>query len=100
MILRTSFFLLVLAFAGCLADTTISLSDFHTDCVHDEDCVVVQVGDICGCDCGNAAINVNGLPAYQQELATKGSHCSSKVFCGCTGTSAVCISGQCAFKRP
>jgi hypothetical protein len=95
---RTFLFLLVPTLAGCNS-TTISLSDFDTSCVHDQDCVVVTVGEICGCACGNAAINVKDLAAWQAEADAKGAHCDTKSKCECpvSGT-ATCVAGRCAFK--
>ena len=99
--LRASGLLVVLMLAACAHGTTILLSDFDTSCVQDQDCAVVFVGEICGCDCGNAAIDVAGLAAYHDELAEKGMYCTAKVFCSCQGTpSAVCKAGQCAFVAP
>src|SRR5262245_17102942 len=92
---------LALVLVACLTDTTINLSDFDTSCVQDQDCVTVQVGDICGCDCGNAAINAKDLLAYRAELAETGSHCTVKSFCECQGSpSAVCTAGRCVFVPP
>jgi hypothetical protein len=98
LMLRSFGFLAVLALAACAADTTIALTEFDTTCAKDQDCVNVQVGDICGCDCGNAAINTKDLAAYQAELANKGMHCNTKVFCDCAvPASPVCTQGRCAF---
>ncbi len=67
---------------ACAADTTINLSDFDTTCTKDADCTPVNVGDICGCHCGNAAINVSSLAAYQAELQQKSAHCGNALTCG------------------
>jgi hypothetical protein len=95
-----------LAIWSCL-QTHISASDFDTSCAHDADCVLVEVGDTCQCECGesNAAINVNSLAAYNNLFAERKSHCASASFCDCIagpldagGPSAVCEQGQCVFK--
>jgi hypothetical protein len=97
--LRAYLLLPLLVLAACSQDTSISISDFSTGCVKDADCVVVQVGNICGCDCGNAAINVGELNAYQAEAQAKQKNCHSGIACDCAGTStAVCKQGQCVFK--
>jgi hypothetical protein len=94
--LRSFGFFAVLALAAC-ADTTINLAELDTSCTTAQDCVVVQVGDICGCDCGNAAINTKDLATYQAELTDKGMHCTSKVFCDCAVPAPpVCTQGRCA----
>ena len=99
--LKSHGFLAVFALAACAQDTTILLSDFDTSCAKDQDCIVVQTGNICGCDCGNSAINVKGSAAYQSEFDDKGTHCTAKTFCGCSDfPSAVCRQGQCAFVAP
>jgi hypothetical protein len=97
---------LMLGMLGLLAcPTNVPLSDFNTSCVHDTDCVLVFVGDACGCDCGvNAAINVAEQGAYESEFAARRNHCQSKSFCECVfladagSPSAVCVQGQCAFE--
>jgi hypothetical protein len=91
--LRASLFALLLA--ACVGDTSISLADFDTSCTVDADCVAVQVGDICGCDCGNAAINKDGLAAYMAELDDKHKSCHTGVFCDCAVAIAKCTQGKC-----
>jgi hypothetical protein len=99
--IRSSLILLALLTSGaCIFDTTMSVAGFDTSCVQDQDCAPVQEGDICGCDCGNAAINVKGAAMYQAELSDKASHCTRKVFCDCVSVSAVCVQGQCTIKAP
>jgi hypothetical protein len=82
--------------------TNVPLSDFDTSCVHDADCIEVQVGDACECTCGgNAAINVSSEAAYNSLFAERRSHCQSAAFCDCSppvdgGAHPVCAQGQCA----
>ena len=92
------FFLAISALAACF-DTTMSLAGFDTTCAQDQDCAVVETGSVCGCDCGNAAINKKGLAAYQAEYQSKAAHCSGPgVGCDCATVTPVCTQGQCGFK--
>jgi hypothetical protein len=86
---------------GACDTTSVPLSDFDTSCKKDQDCIVVQVGDACGCGCGNAAINVDSQAEYNSVYADRRSHCLQVVDCDCAATLApVCTQGQCVFKGP
>jgi hypothetical protein len=96
--LRPSLLLLACLALGACADTSINLSDFDTSCAKDNDCVVVNVGDICGCHCGNAAINVSSEAAYDAEEQDKQAHCVNNDPCLCPANgSLACTKGVCVF---
>lgn len=98
---RASLLLPLLMLAACAADTTISLAGFDKSCAEDADCAVVTSGDICGCNCGNDAINRAGLARYQAELQDKQMHCPGPgMACDCVFNAAGCTQGQCVFKKP
>src|SRR5690349_17078823 len=63
--------LLTVLSACAPADTTISLQGYDRSCSTAADCVVVQSGDICGCNCGNDAISRADLDKYNAELKEK-----------------------------
>src|SRR5262245_2005192 len=91
---------LTLALAACApADTTIPLQGYDRSCGTASDCVVVQSGDICGCDCGNDAINRADLDKYNAEFADKEGGCSEPVLaCPCVPVIPVCNQGKCALE--
>jgi hypothetical protein len=95
-------FAVLVALAACgSSDTSLGIAGFDTSCAQDTDCVAVQSGDLCGCDCGNAAINKVDLASYQIQAAAAQSHCGSAVMgCDCAYAPAVCTQGQCALSAP
>ena len=90
---------LALFAAACAGDTTLSIDGLDTSCKVDKDCVSVDTGDACACLCGNAAINVSGLPDYKLELQQKQESCTSLAACDCIPAEAKCEKSQCVVVR-
>ena len=77
-------------------DTTISLQGYDRSCTTADDCVVVQSGDICGCNCGNDAISRADLDKYNAELKEKEANCADPVLaCPCDPLMPTCDQGAC-----
>ena len=82
----------VMGMIACGGSTTVvDVTEYDQACQADEDCVVVQDGDIC-CGCPNAAINVGDHERYPDDLGS----CSEQCDIGCTGElQAYCNRGTC-----
>jgi hypothetical protein len=81
----------LLALAGCGSD--IDANDYDRSCTLDEDCMVIFVGDTCGCSCDTSAINVSDRDAYLDD-SDPGPTCD--IQCGaCAAAEAVCAQGVC-----
>lgn len=91
---------LLLFLAACAGDTTIAPEGFERSCTANADCVVVTTGDVCGCTCGNDAINVADLPRYKSELDEKSQGCSGVDACDCVAVAAACVQGVCKKTTP
>jgi hypothetical protein len=102
--LKKAMMLAVLMLGLLACPTNVPLSAFNTSCVHDSDCIVVQVGDACACGCGNAAINAADQNAYASLFAARRKDCQAATDCDFCfssadgGPNAVCMQGQCAFE--
>jgi hypothetical protein len=90
-----------LVFVAACVGTTINVKDYNQSCDADTDCVVVQVGDICACDCDLGAINDIDYDKYTgdvQRIGTCIHSClpndpdAAPYVCG-GGTGARCSSG-------
>lgn len=85
----------VLLVAGC-GNTTVSLTDYNTSCTADADCMAVTVGSVCGCSCGNAAINRTDAVRYHSDHTAARSHCSGpECLADCAAPKLSCSSGTC-----
>jgi len=91
---------LLLFLAACAGNTTIAPEGSERTCTADADCVVVTTGDICGCDCGNDAINVSDLARYKSELEEKSARCPGTAACDCAAVAAACVQGACKQTTP
>ncbi len=76
--------------------STIDTSGYDTSCQVDEDCVAVQVGDICSCTCQLGAINQTEWGKYVAERERIG---QCRDACGvCPARAAYCNAGTCAMR--
>jgi hypothetical protein len=89
--------------AACIG-TTIDAKNYDQSCDADVDCVVIQTGDICSCNCALGAINDVDFDKYTNDVIRIGACLHSCVpddpdaapyVCG-GGTGARCNAGTCA----
>jgi hypothetical protein len=61
----------VCAAGQCVAHKNVYVdpSKYDTTCTTDTDCVSVSAGEICGCQCGGAAVSKAGFAQMQKDLA-------------------------------
>lgn len=84
-----------LCLSGC-GSTTVNLSDYNTSCTVDADCMAVTVGDVCGCSCGNAAINRSDAARYRSDYSLARSHCTGpECLADCIVPKVTCSTGIC-----
>jgi hypothetical protein len=67
------------------SDSSINPSTYGTSCVLDDDCTLVNAGDLCElCACPDASIAKSSLPEYETDARAKSSQCTtSKARVGC-----------------
>jgi hypothetical protein len=55
----------------------ITASDYSQSCQTPADCVLINAGDVCGCDgiCGNAAINTKDEQRYESDFQARQAEC-------------------------
>jgi hypothetical protein len=77
---------------------TISAADYDQSCTKNDDCVLVNDGDLCDadrCECGNAVVNAGAQPEYQADFEAK--YTVPALVCPCIAPfPPVCNGGVCA----
>ena len=78
----------------------VSAQDYEQACATDDDCIAVQLGNLCAraCEPENAAINRQSLPAYELDkaLALQSQTGRIKLWCGSQPVAAArCQRGSC-----
>ena len=81
------------------APAQIHASDYDQRCTTASDCVVVNDGDVCGCQgCGTAAVSQSAAMQYQADYQKLRSACGPSGPCPallCVVTIATCSAGTC-----
>jgi hypothetical protein len=87
--------LMALMFVACGESTQLSADDYDQSCVVDEDCVLIEVGDIC-CGCERAGINRSALDEYEDDRGT----CTSECDIACAEVVTFCNGVVCDIRSP
>jgi hypothetical protein len=108
MLLRKMFLVLVLTIMGCgdetptttnpPPDTNMTTEGYDKTCAMDTDCVLVFIGNVCGCACTQEAIATGEASRYSAAQEEKRLTCTEDLACQpCPETEmAVCSQGMCA----
>jgi len=90
------FLLTALLLLAACGDTEATLDGFDTSCAVAEDCMVVLLGDICGCDCTYGAINSGEAESWADYDASLRDACTDPVDCTpCPDADLSCDAGMC-----
>jgi hypothetical protein len=71
---------------------------FDQTCSLDADCMTVKDGNVCGCNCSYAAINISEEDAWAEHYAECSSNCdpNHNIDCAaCVTLEAICVDGMC-----
>lgn len=103
-VLVASLAILVSWLAGCSSrNASISVDDYKRSCSTDDECVVVQEGDVCGCG-ESAGMHQSAQREFSQDKEEKRQTCSSTTACGAgrplVVAKARCKQGTCRAVRP
>jgi hypothetical protein len=73
-------------------------SAYDQSCKQDSDCVGITPGEVCdsNCECGGAAINVDGEARYEQAISSV----PPGLGCGCPASLVTCTAGACCAGGP
>jgi len=93
--------ILLLALLACGDTPTVpDISLYDQTCSVDADCMPVFTGDVCGCDCTQAGINVSEIDAWWEAEAEMSGSCSEILECiACPDSVAVCSEGSCVVEE-
>lgn len=83
--------------SACATDPELTIDGFDATCSEPEDCMAVLVGNVCGCACDYAAINVAEADAWADYDADLRDDCVDPVDCSpCPDATVTCDSGTCS----
>lgn len=105
MLLRSMSLAAVLVALGCsddvstpnTPDTTMSTEGYGKTCAASTDCILVFIGNVCGCGCTQEAISGTEASRYAAEQEEKRKACTDILSCQpCEETEvAACMQGTC-----
>lgn len=98
---RAAFLALACAACADCASTVVDADEFRRDCVADDDCSLVVVGDVCALD-GCRWCSVDAVRADQRDVHAArldaiecGPELGEYVRCYCKPVEAGCVDGSC-----
>ena len=83
--------------------TSTDISQFDQTCSVDSDCVAVTNGNLCGCACKNAALNIEDLDAWQAHYDDVYANCDPTYMpdcAACPPMEGYCEAGVCQIRMP